>query len=367
MRTILIAHNYTESSFAYMSYDLAKSMVREGNKVVFISHKPFFAQPFEEKIENGKLLVYSWPTQGRPVKFKDALWYSRLFLKHKPEVIISHFVNVNITTIVSKILSFGRVKTFPYYHTLCSQIQQDVSSSIFKRNFKKYRKKVVYKWFADMIICPSDLAKEDLKIYFKNSRGIKVLNPIKDRFEKNKDTNPDFIEISYLGRLEPSKGVIELILAFIEFKIKRKDSKIILNIAGGGSQYAQIEELCKKHTDINFIGPLCYSKIDAYLNKSHYAIIPSKFDNLPTVGLEAMMNKTPVLISENTGLSSELRDGIECFKFCPTVEGIIFLFNKLEDNILDYETMSVNARKVFLDKFGIENYKKEMKKIIESN
>ncbi len=350
-----------------MSYYLARSIASEGNKVVFISYRPFFNKAFDENVEKGKLIVHSWPTENRPVKFRDAIWFAKLYLKYKPSVIISHFVSVNITIILSKILSLGKVKTFPYYHTLSSQIQQDVSSSFFKKVIKKIRKQLVYKWFANAIICPSDLAKEDLKIHFKNSKGIKIVNPIRDRFKEKEDLNPDFIEISYLGRLEPSKGVIDLVNAFLKYKMGHQGSRIILNIAGSGSQYNEIQELSRDHTDIIFFGALPYNEIDAYLNKSHYAIIPSKFDNLPTVGLEAMMNGTPVLISDNTGLSLELTDGVECFKFNPTIEGMLILFDKIEKNIISHKIMSGNARKTFSEKFGVESYSNAMKKIIDSN
>ncbi|KFF05194.1 glycosyltransferase family 4 protein [Flavobacterium reichenbachii] len=367
MKTILIAHNYTEGSFAFMSYYLARHLALNGNRVVFISHKPFFIKSFKENLEKGELLVYSWPTEKRPVKISDALWFAKIYIKYKPSVIISHFVNVNITTIVSKILSFGSVKTFPYYHTLSTQIQQDVSSSSLSRKLKKIRKQLLYKGFADSVICPSDLAKEDLKIYFNSSKGIKILNPMRDRFIEKKASNPDVILISYLGRLEPSKGVIDLISAFLEYKNKFKNSKIILNIAGGGILDKQIEELGAHNDAVNIVGPLSYSEIDAYLNKSHYAVIPSKSDNLPTVGLEAMMNQTPLLISNNTGLSSELKDGIECFKFNPNIEEMILMFERVENNDQKHYDMGINARKTFLEKFGIDSYVEAMNQIIQKS
>jgi glycosyltransferase involved in cell wall biosynthesis len=349
-----------------MSYCLAQSLANDGRRVVFISHKPFFSKPFRENIDKGELLVYSWPTENRPVKISDALWYAKIYLKYKPSIVISHFVNVNITTIVSKILSLGRVKTLPYYHTLSSQINEDVSVSSFKKNLKKNRKKLLYKWFADLIICPSDFAREDLKKYFQCKNSVKILNPMRDRFSGKIVMDSNFIVISYLGRLEPSKGIIELINAFLAYKKKFQMSKIILNIAGSGSQYDQVLKLCNVNTDINFQGALSYNEIDQYLNKSHYTIIPSKFDNLPTVGLESMMNHTPLLISNNTGLTKELKDEIDCFKFNPTLEGMISLFENVENNFDNHINMGIEARKTYLKKFGTDSYCTVMKKIIET-
>jgi len=366
MKTILIAHNYTENSFAFMSYYLAHYLASLGNKVIFISHKPFFEKPFRENIEKGELLVYSWPTQNRPVKLSDAVWFAKIYLKYKPSVIISHFVSVNITIIISKLLSLGKVKTYPYYHTLSSQILGDSKKTAFRINLEKYRKRLLYHFFADAIICPSDLANEDLKKYFDLKNGIKVLNPLKDRFYKKNEISPNLIVISYLGRLEPSKGVLDLIKAFVKYKRKFTDSKIILNIAGTGSQQEKIQSLIDNNPGIIYHGGLSYDKIDTYLNESHFTVISSKFDNLPTVGLESMMNQTPLLISNTTGLSSELEEGLECFKFNSTIEEMVLLFERVENNFDKQQEMGINARKTFLKKFGIYTYCQTIEKLVEN-
>src|SRR5688572_30240573 len=108
MKTILIAHNYTQNSFAFMSYSLAHFLANKGNKVIFISHKPFFQNSFKEDVSNGELLVYSWPTVNRPTTIKDILWFLKIYRKYRPDTIISHFVNVNITVSVSKMISLGK-------------------------------------------------------------------------------------------------------------------------------------------------------------------------------------------------------------------------------------------------------------------
>jgi glycosyltransferase involved in cell wall biosynthesis len=156
--------------------------------------------------------------------------------------------------------------------------------------------------------------------------------------------------------LDPSKGVVDLISAFTLYKNRFRNSKIILNIAGTGSQEVEIKEMIKDNLAIHYLGGLPYDAIDDYLNKSHFVIIPSKFDNLPTVGLESMMNQTPLLLSDTIGLASYLTEGKECFKFAPNVNSMVSLFNKIENNFNLYEQMSIDARATFLDKFGIDTY-----------
>ena len=210
------------------------------------------------------------------------------------------------------------------------------------------------------------MAKNDLWNYYGQINGLKVLNPMRDRFQKKKILNNNEISIVYLGRLDISKGVIDLVDAFNSYCLIFPETIIRLQIAGSGSQIQKVKFLVEKNKNVSFVGALPYSEIDDYLNKAHYTIIPSKFDNLPTVGLESLMNQTPILISNTTGLTNELMEGVECFKFDANVESMIRLFEKIEKqiDINKQQQMSINARKTFLKKFSVESYFFAMEKII---
>jgi len=364
MKTIVIAHNYTESSFAAMSYKLANHLAGKGNRVVFISHRPYFLEQQIIKKEKGEIIVCSWPSERRPTSMQDLLWFAKLYFKYKPEVVIGHFVGSNITIGISKILSLGKVKTIEYYHTLRTQILEDLDKLTLKQRFFFIRKRIFYKLFCDLMICPSNLAQKDLNEFFSIQKSRVLLNPMVDRFNGKSKLSHDSIIISYLGRLDASKGVLDLVVAFEEYHKKVSNSKIILNIAGVGSQGNEIKKMVEKNIAIHFFGGLSYDKIDGYLNESHFAIIPSKFDNLPTVGLESMMNQTPILVSTTTGLSHYLTEGKECFKFDPNIDAMIALFEKVEHNFSFQEAMGINARTTFLNTFSIANYCSTFSKII---
>jgi glycosyltransferase involved in cell wall biosynthesis len=356
MKTILIAHNYSEVSFSGMSYHLAHHLANLGHEVIFISHQPYFLEEQVVIKGNGKITICSWPTTKRPTLLRDFIWYISVYFKNKPDVVIGHFVGSNISLSVSKLLSLGKVKTFEYYHTLTDQLLADVKKTSTKQKMLFFRKKIFYKLFCDVIVCPSALARKNLEDFYLIEKGLVILNPIKDRFKNKMVIDAATITISYLGRLDPSKGVTDLIRSFTAYKNKVKNSKIILNIAGTGRQEEEIKEMIKDNLSIHYLGGLSYDTIDDYLNKSHFVVIPSKFDNLPTVGLESMMNQTPLLISSTIGLASYLIDGKECFKFEPNIDSMVSLFDKIENNFNLYEQMSYDARATFLDKFGMDTY-----------
>lgn len=364
MKTIFLAHNYSEDSFSAMSYYLAHHLAELGNTVVFISHRPFIKKQKNIKKTKGKMIICSWPTESRPTSIKDVIWFFKLYFKYKPDTIIGHFVGANITIGMSKLLSLGNVRTFGYYHTLTEQINLDVKKKYLKRKFLVIRKAIFYKLFCDAIICPSELAQKDLKNNFNFNKGVVFFNPMKDRFKNEKIQDQNAIVISYLGRFDNSKGILEFIEAFILYKEKNEFSKIVLNIAGTGKLDQKIKDLIVNEISIRFLGGLSYDKVDDYLSKSHFAVIPSKIDNLPTVGLEAMMNCTPLLITNSTGLSTYLEDNKDCFKFDSNLESMIFIFDKVENNFFKHKEMSENARKTFLTKFGLDNYCNSFSNII---
>lgn len=369
MNTILIAHNFSKKSFAAMSFYLAHFLANQGYTVIFMSHKPYFEQEEIINKATGKIIVKSWYSENRPTGFSDLYHFITIYKKYKPKVVIGHFVGSNISVFASKLMSFFKVKTIVYYHTLTSQNNLDSKKKKVIDNFLLNRKKIFYKLFVDIFICPSNYAKKDLVNFFSVKNNIKVvLNPIPDRFEKNKSPNNDSqIVISYLGRLDKSKNVITLINAFLEYKKHNKQSNVILRIAGGGAEALVIKSMTNNCKDLLYLGKIQYEKVDDYLSGSNYTIIPSKYDNLPTVGIESLMNGTPLLISETTGLTEYCENDYDCFVFEPTNKGILNVFSKVERLGIsnEYELMRINARKSYLEKFLIDNYCQTLKKIIE--
>jgi glycosyltransferase involved in cell wall biosynthesis len=356
MQTILIAHNYSEVSFAAMSYHLAHYLADKGHRVVFISHQPYFDKMQVIPKGKGELIIYSWPSRKRPTGLSDFLWYAKIHWKYRPKIIVGHFVGSNITITVSKCLSFGRVRTFEYYHTLTNQLLTDHKKIDLKQRLLFFRKKMFYKILCDTLVCPSDMARSDAKQFYTIDKAVVLLNPMLDRFSFKKVLSTDSIVVSYLGRLDPSKGVVDLVAAYLKYKGQVPETKIVLQIAGSGAQLSEIQEMIKDTVGIHYVGGLAYDGIDAYLSQSHFAIIPSKFDNLPTVGIESMMNQTPLLLSNTTGLTPYLTAGKECFKFDATQIAMVELFAKVEDSISFQEQMGKEARATFLEKFSMDRY-----------
>lgn len=348
-----------------MSHDLAHHLAETGFRVIFISHFPYFEMPETIKTKSGKLVVCSWPTKKRPTNAIDFWWFTRLYFKYKPDFVIGHFVGSNISILLSKILSLRHTKTFDYYHTISGAIITDLETINWTQKLLFLRKKIFYKLFCDHIICPSVMAKSDLLNFFDCKNTVVIPNPLRDRYIFEDAIRSEAIVISYLGRFEPTKGILELIEAFKDYQNLNANSNLKLQIAGSGSLLNEVVKLVKNVPNITLVGQLKYDEVDNFIKKSHYTIIPSKYDNLPTVGIESLMNGKPILISLNTGLTPFINDYVNGFKFQIDKNGFYDVFEKATFNFDKISILSKNARILFEKEFTTERYFNDIKSLLQ--
>lgn len=364
MNTIFICHNYIDESFSSMSFYLANRLAEEGNRIVFISKKPYYKEEVKHYLGNGELVLTSWPSEKFSTSIKDFRWFASLFRKFKPSFVIGHH-NGSITSLItSKILGRRNVKTIEYYHVCTPSFISDAKGLTARLRFFFFRKRVFYHLFCDHVICPSLFSVRDLENYYYYKKGVEIMNPLPDRFKEEPNPSRKRDLVSYLGRLDPTKNVIELIEAFNSHKAEYPNSPLKLKIAGTGILSSEVNKLCQSHKDIEFLGPIPYENVDKFLSESTFIIIPSVFDNLPTVSLEAMMLGKPLLLSSTVGTKDYLTDGRDCILFKPNKKGIKDTLDTLP-SIPEKQLFSMgkNAREAYLRNFQMEKYIESMKEL----
>ncbi len=104
--------------------------------------------------------------------------------------------------------------------------------------------------------------------------------------------------ILYVGRLVEHKRVDLLIKSF-------KNSSICSNyklvICGTGNYQRELEKLIKKYDieeEVKLLGFLPKEKIDALMKKATALCLLSDYEGMPNVVFEAMIHKTPVILSK---------------------------------------------------------------------
>ena len=199
---------------------------------------------------------------------------------------------------------------------------------------------------ADDIVAISDDVKEDVeKIYGVNSEKIVVIyNGLKlEKFEKIEDVELEGEPaILYVGRLEPIKGPDILVKAFSI--ICRKYSKAFLHMVGDGTLRKKLETLVKSQNldkKVKFYGYVIppYS----HMKNADILVIPSRYDAMPNVALEAMACNVPIVASNVGGLKNIIIDGKNGLKAKPEpidiAEKIMLLWkdDMLRDKIRNFQ------------------------------
>ena len=110
MKIIVKAHDYSELSFASMSYHLAYHVAELCNRLVFISHHLHFVEPKIVKKEKGEIIVWYCSTNKRLLSLNDLFLYAKFFFKYKPQIVTGHFVGSDITLGFFNFFFFGKVK-----------------------------------------------------------------------------------------------------------------------------------------------------------------------------------------------------------------------------------------------------------------
>jgi glycosyltransferase involved in cell wall biosynthesis len=307
------------------------------------------------------LILTSWGDEARPTKIRHALRFAKLLIQFRPQVVLSVFGAVNISSIVSKLVSFGTIKTIAYYQTLVTQIQEDEGTPF----FKWLRKSLVYKIFCSKIVTHTRLSSADFRGTYGDHHIEIVPSALPDRvgeWDGVKNRDQAVIKIGYLGRLSPSKGLRELVSAVKILKSHRPDTKIRVYIAGGGVLEG---ELRNSGSDlITVLGPLKYEKVDGFFREMDFSIVPSHSDAFALVVPEAMMNFTPPLVSRMVGASEFLNDGIDSFHFDPNPESIAECLMEAEDSIDCLQEMRKAARETYLQEFTVDRYIRDMRRVL---
>ena len=123
----------------------------------------------------------------------------------------------------------------------------------------------------------------------------------------------DFIVV-YSGRINPEKGVKELIQSFKRLK-EYPDIKLLViggsffgNEKGTDPFITSLQEESKE-VAITFTGFIPYEKIPSYLAMADLAVIPSMWDDpFPTTVLEAMAAGLPIIATHSGGIQEEIDD-----------------------------------------------------------
>ena len=120
-------------------------------------------------------------------------------------------------------------------------------------------------------------------------------------------TTSQHLNILFAGRLEPQKGVVVLCKVL---KMLAGDARFFFTIAGDGSQRTLVEqtlaEIAAEGKPLNAqLVPPIFGLV-GYMQSFDYLFMPSEFEGLSMLSMEASLNRLPVIANACPGLADTL-------------------------------------------------------------
>lgn len=162
-------------------------------------------------------------------------------------------------------------------------------------------KKLVKNFYGVSLACNRWLEHFNIKAKGVFYNGIDSRYSIKKATDYKKSFNlpEDSIIISFVGRLIPEKGILELIGAFE--LLQRNYPNIFLFIAGDGPLFNEITSRVNKQKT-KLLGKITMDQVMDLLNNSDIFVLPTNFpEGLPTSVLEAGLNECAVIATPKGG------------------------------------------------------------------
>lgn len=168
----------------------------------------------------------------------------------------------------------------------------------------------------------------------------------------------------FVGRLIETKGILTLLEAAKLFSFE-------LDIIGDGPLRKTIEDYCKEHKNISYLGFQNQEYILDKLSTCKALIFPSiKIEGFPVTIVEAFSTSTPVLAADNGPINEIIKHDENGFLF-KSLEELVKLLRKINNNELSIQHHYHNALESYRKLYSQEiNYQKLMsiyKNIIERN
>ena len=174
----------------------------------------------------------------------------------------------------------------------------------------------------------------------------------------------DILDILYLGRIEPNKGIDYIFDACRA--LKEDGVKFNLNFAGKEEIEGQYIPKFKEEfgEDFTFHGIVSGKKKTDVLNKCDIFLLPSFFEGLPMSLLETMSFGQVPVVTPVGSIPTVVTDNANgCFIRVKNTEDIVNVMKKLITDRKLCSALSCNAQQTIFDKFDDCKYIKELNRM----
>lgn len=341
-----------EEGIGYYVYNLSKKMIEKGHKVTVITKGKLKI----EKINFDGICVFKVPfIPLYPFHISIYGYFINKMLKK----IENNFDIIHIHTPLSPVIK----TSLPIVSTVHTSVIEDarhieivdIKSLLVKKIFTKLVSKPLLFNLINRscaVTTVSNSVASELKIYFGFSNAIVVGNGVDEKIFKPINNKNKRKYILYVGRLSYRKGLFDLLKCA---KIICERYNINFFLIGKGELKRKLKDKINKEglqSKVLFLGYVSRKELVHLYQNATVFVIPSHYEGLPTVILEAMACGLPVVATEigaNKDVINNCKNGLLIPTKSPEkmAEAISTL---IEDEELRIK-LGKNARKTIQEKF----------------
>ena len=163
----------------------------------------------------------------------------------------------------------------------------------------------------------------------------------------------EHLNILFAGRLEPQKGVVVLCEVL---KMLAGDARFFFTIAGDGSQRTLVEQTLAdiasagKPLNAQLVPPIF--GLAGYMQSFDYLFMPSEFEGLSMLSMEASLNRLPVIANACPGLADTLPADWALLAHDNSLNDYRRIFNELLPTA-DHDALAQQAYAFAKDRFSV--------------
>lgn len=163
--------------------------------------------------------------------------------------------------------------------------------------------------------------------------------------------NNNRINIAFCGRFEYQKGV-DILIDRIKIINEKYNDRITFYLIGDGIFKPQIQELVNRYDNILLFPPI--NNISKKLHVFDYVIMPSRFEGLALLSLEASFARVPVIAAIAPGLTETLPNDWPLLFALDDPSSLMLIIRKIVNCELDISELKNKAESFVLEKFTVE-------------
>ena len=211
-------------------------------------------------------------------------------------------------TPVLPFIALKKIRGIPKVGTFHTYGRNSLIYYIFKYPLKTFSKELNGR------IAVSKAAKKYIAKHFPGQYKIIPNGVDINRFSPNNPELPDYdnrkFNILFVGRMDPRKGLKQLLLAFPRIKSQVKNARLIVVGSGGLKYYYRTIASNDHRQDIDFVGHVSYDDLPKFYRSADVYCSPATGgESFGIVLLEAMASGTPVVASNIEGYKDVITDG----------------------------------------------------------